>query len=386
MKIIINFFIFSFILSLLQLTGQVAQAKKLSFVRDAETEKGISNLLKPLLHAAHLDADNIKIYIVKDPTLNAFVAGGPNIFIHTGLLTASRNASELTGVLAHEIGHISGGHLSRLAEAQRNASQRALIGSLIGGVAALLGGNPSAGTAIASSGQHIGMRSLLRFSRDQELSADRAALRYLDNAKQSAQGMLTFLELISDQELLSINNQDPYVRTHPPSQRRITYLRNHVQTSEFSEIPIDKNIQKIHSRIKAKITAFSESPEKTFRKYPSSNNSVAARYARAIAHYRNANVKVAISLIDELLKDFAYDPYFHELKGQILFEYGEAKKALQSYEEATRLLPETALIRAELGRIQLESNDTRLLHEAINNFQISLNKEPKRSLYGNNSE
>ena len=379
MKLSINLIFFLFTFSLLQLLGQCAQAKKLSFIRDAETEAGIQTLIKPILNAAGLESNAVKLYIVKDPTLNAFVAGGPNIFIHTGLLSASRNASELLAVLAHEIGHISGGHLSKLFNAQKNASNRAILGTLLGGVAAVLTKNPSAGSAIISGGQHVGIRSLLRFTREQELSADRAALRYLDASGQTARGMLTFMSLINDQELLSISNQDPYVRTHPPSQERMTYLQNHIRNSPYSASKTNKLFQTIHSRIKAKITAFLQSPSKTFREYPSSNTSASSRYAQAIAFYRSPELDSALRIIDELIDEFPQDPYFHELKGQILFENGYPKKALSFYEKTVKLLPDTALIRADLGRVQLAQNDQKLLHDAISNFQFSLNKEPRRS-------
>ena len=213
---------------MLQLTCEETQAKKLTFVRDAETESGIRALITPLLQSAGLDNDSVNIYIVNDPTLNAFVAGGPNIFLHTGLLATSGSASQLIGVLAHEIGHISGGHLSKLAAAKKLASNEALVGTILGGVASVLLGNPSAGTAIVRGGQHVGTRNLLRFSRNQELSADRAAIRYLDATKQSAQGMLDFMKLLQNQELLSVSNQDPYVRTHPPNQQRINFLQNYL--------------------------------------------------------------------------------------------------------------------------------------------------------------
>ena len=193
MNFFIKLIVFLFIQGVLQLTIQEAQAKKLTFVRDAETESGIRALITPLLQSAGLDNDSVNIYIVNDPTLNAFVAGGPNIFLHTGLLATSGSASQLIGVLAHEIGHISGGHLSKLAAAQKRASNEALIGTILGGAASFLLGNPSAGSAIMSGGQHVGTRNLLRFSRTQELSADRAAIRYLDASKQSAQGMLNFM-------------------------------------------------------------------------------------------------------------------------------------------------------------------------------------------------
>jgi predicted Zn-dependent protease len=378
----VNFFIklivFFFIQGLLQLTCQETQAKKLTFVRDAETESGIRALITPLLQSANLENNSVNIYIVNDPTLNAFVAGGPNIFLHTGLLATSGSASQLIGVLAHEIGHISGGHLSKLAVALKLASNEALVGTILGGAASILLGKPSAGTAIVSGGRHVGIRNLLRFSRTQELSADRAAIRYLDATKQSAQGMLDFMELLQNQELLSVSNQDPYVRTHPPTQQRTNFLQNYIKESPYSNVPSNKHFREIHGRIKAKIRAFIQPPHQTLREFPASDESVNARYAKTIANHRIPDQKAALSLIDGLVAELPNNPYFHELKGQILFENGYAKKALLPYEKAVELLPSNALFRADLGRVQLELNDLKLLPRAITNFQISLEKEPQR--------
>ena len=379
MKKFINAIYVGFILGLLLLVNQGAQANKLSLIRDAETESAIQAFIKPLLRAAGLEPDSINLYIVNDPTLNAYVAGGQNIFIHTGLLMMSESASQVIGVLAHEIGHIAGGHLSRLSIAQKDASKDALIGSLIGGAVAVLLGNPAVGAALTSGGLQIGTRNLLRFSRDQELAADRAALGYLDATKQSAKEMLGFLELLIDQELLSLNNQDPYTRTHPPSQQRINFLKDHIAKSQYSNRSTSVEFQTMYARLKAKITAFTQPTTQTLRQYPESDTSVYARYARSIAYYRRPDLENALTLINGLISHSPYDPYFHELKGQMLFENGRPRKALLAYQQASRLSPKVALIRADLGRVQLELNDPTLLKLAVTNLRFALNKEPRRA-------
>lgn len=379
MKKFISAFYIGFVLGLLLLVNQGAQAKKLSLIRDAETEATLRVFIKPLLRAAGLEPDSINLHIVNHPTLNAYVAGGQNIFIHTGLLMASQSSSQIIGVLAHEIGHIAGGHLSRMSLAQKEASKDALLGSLLGGAAAVLLGNPAVGAALASGGLQVGTRNLLRFSRDQELAADRAALGYLDATKQSAKDMLVFMELLTDQELLSLSNQDPYTRTHPPSQQRIKFLRDHIAKSQYSNLSASGNFQTMYARLKAKITAFTQPIIDTLRQYPESDTSVYSKYARSIAYYRRPELKKALLLINNLISETPNDPYFHELKGQMLFENGRLRNALLAYEQAVRLLPEVALIRADLGRVQLASNDLSLLKLAVKNFQFSLDKEPRRA-------
>ena len=248
-----------------------SQARKLSFIRDAEIEATIRAYADPLLEVAKLEAAAVRILIVKDTGLNAFVSGGQNIFVNTGLLMKTTDASQIIGVLAHEIGHIEGGHLSRLANAKKKAGKEALIGSILGGAAAVLG-NPAAGTAIAAGGAHIGTRSLLQFNRTQESAADQAALRYLEATGQSAQGLADFLNMLVDQELLSTSSQDPYVRTHPLSRQRIDLINNHLAKSRYRNVPTTKAFGILHNRMRAKLAAFLQPPVRTLRQYPKKIN------------------------------------------------------------------------------------------------------------------
>ncbi|MDP7625470.1 MAG: M48 family metalloprotease, partial [Rhodospirillales bacterium] len=318
--------IYLFVFSLLILTlGTVsvflsssAEAKGISMIRDAEIENTIRGYATPLLEAAGLEPSSIRIHIVNDNTLNAFVAGGQQIFINTGLLMKSQNAGQIIGVLAHEIGHISGGHLIKAATAQKDVSAAVLLGYLLGG-AAIIAGQPDAGAAVIQLGGQIGVKQYLSFNRTQESAADHAALRFLDRTGQSAQGLLEFLEVLEDQELLSARNQDPYVRTHPLTRDRIDSLRHHLEQSRLADKPIPDSSRVNHARMKAKLIGFTQGLTRTLQAYPENNDTLDGQYARAIAYYRQPNLKKAIGLIDSLISKFSNDPYFHELKGQIYF-------------------------------------------------------------------
>ncbi len=349
-----------------------ATARGFSFIRDAEIENTIRSYAAPLFRAASLEPSAIEIYIVNDKTLNAFVAGGQKLFINSGLLIRSENAGQVIGVIAHETGHIAGGHLSRVNAAIKNSSAATTLSYVLGGATAAASGRPDLAQAIILGGQQLRLRSFLRYSRTQEASADQAALKLLDLTKQSARGLLQFINILSGQELLSSSHQDPYLRTHPLTQNRIRAISDHVATSPYSDVGISAEFTMMHKRMVAKLYAFTEPFTLTMRRYGKDDNSIESRYARAIAYYRHSDLKKATALIDSLISEHPQDPYFHELRGQMMFDNGHLDKALLSYQTAARLLPSSSLIRSELAHAQLEMNDPSLLAQAVTNLRSSL--------------
>ncbi|MBX9633805.1 MAG: M48 family metalloprotease, partial [Magnetospirillum sp.] len=214
------------------------QTQRRSFIRDAEVENTIRAYSTPLFQAAGLDPEAVRIHLLVDPSLNAFVAGGQNMFFHTGLLIRSENASQLIGVIAHETGHIAGGHLVRLNDAVSSASTEALMSMLLGAALGAASGRGDVGAAVMMGGQEVAMRNLMAFSRTQEGSADQAGLSFLDSTQQTAKGLVEFFEILGDQELLVAARQDPYVRTHPLTRDRVSNIREHVARSKWSNTPI----------------------------------------------------------------------------------------------------------------------------------------------------
>lgn len=361
------------VIAIVSLTMSLASdPARASGIRDAEIEHTIRTYASPLLRAAEIEQRDFGLHIVGDKALNAFVARGQRIFITSGLLMAAERPEQIIGVLAHEIGHITGGHLARLEGALDDARSQALIGQIIGialGVLAKDGGVAAAGSA---AGTGVAIKNLLKFSRIQEQSADQVAVNLLDQTRTSARGLLEFFELLQDQELLVRARQDDYVVTHPLTQNRIEFVRNHVAKSPHSDKKLPTILQAMHDRMVAKLKGFINPPSQTLHEFKADDPSVMARYARAVAYYRDARVAKALPLIDSLIAESPDDAYFHELKGQILFENGKVKEALPSYQKAVDLKPGQPLLRVGLAHAQIELNQPELIATALSNLQQAI--------------
>ena len=357
----------------LVLVQQSAAAE--NFIRDTEIEADIRTMVTPIWRAAGLEPSSLHVYLIEDKQLNSFVAGGQNEFINTGLIMRAETPNQLLGVLAHETGHIAGGHLTRAQEAMRNASIEGIIAMVLGAAASVVG---RSGAALLGA-EGVAQRAFMQYSVTQEASADQAALTFLDRAGQSARGLLQFFQILQAEELLSGVRQDPYLRTHPLTSQRIEYVRNHVEHSRFSDVPDTSANVEMLKRIKVKLGAFTAPPSSTLAAYPESDQSVLARYARAIAYYRVPKLEKALPIIDGLIRDYPNDPYFRELKGQMLFENGRIAEAAAPYEEAVRLAPGAPLLRISLAQVYVESSDPKVNKRAIAYLNDALRSEDKET-------
>ncbi len=361
----------------------LSSASAQSLIRDAEIEETIRIYSEPIFAAAGLVPSHVETYIINDPTLNAFVAGGQRVFIHTGLITELDTPAQLIGVIAHETGHISGGHLSRTQEALAGATLPIIIGTLLG-AAAIAAGSPDAGIAGIQLGQHVAQRSVLAYSRTQESAADQAAVKFLDATGQTSRGLLETFDRFSDQEVLSGRNQDPYVRSHPLSRERIGALQNLVNASPYTDVPDKQDHITRYNMMKAKIIGFLGKPQSTFRRYPESDQSLHARYARALAYYRIPEMDKALSAIDELLAEQPNNPYFHELKGQVLLEFGRPADAIPFYRESVKLAPHQPLLRVGLAQAIIATDNPDTNKEAMEQLLQSLRDEPENTFAWHN--
>ncbi len=326
-------------------------------IRDAEIENLIRAYATPLWKAAGLDASFVQIYLVDDPQINAFVAGGQRLFVNTGLLMRADKPNQVIGVIAHETGHIAGGHLGRTQEALENATAQSIIAFLLGAAGAVVTRNGEVAAAGGIIGQSVGLRSLFAYSVGQEARADQAGLKFLDLTHQSARGLLEFFEKLEKEEILLPAQQDPYLRTHPLTQERIDYVREHVNQSPYSDNLDSPELIDRHNRMLAKLRGFLSPPGKVLETYPDSDNSTYAHYARAAAYHRSSMDDRAISEVDILLKGAPDDPYYNELKGQILFEGGQVAKAVPCYRKAAKIMPDSALLQIEYAQVALEADD-----------------------------
>jgi len=342
-------------------------------IRDAELEDIIQGYAAPLLQAAGIPPGDVDLILVNDNGINAFVAGGMNIFIFTGLIRQAASPDEVIGVIAHEIGHIAGGHIARLGAEIEQASTQALLSTILGVAAAVAAGRADVGAAVAVGGQSTATRTLLAHTRVQESAADQAAFRYLEATGRSTDGLVALLERLVDQELISSRYQDPYVRTHPLSRDRLATAkaaavraRGGVHTASAEEI-------RRFRRAKAKLAGFMDQPQTTLDRY--AGDDADSRYARAIAHYRRGDLGQALPLMDGLIAETPSDPFLLELKGQMLVENGRAAPAAEAYRAAVALRPDDPALLAPAAHAILEAGGAP--EEAIRMLQRVTLKEPR---------
>lgn len=315
-----------------------------NIIRDTEIEETIKEWTKPLIIAAGLEPSAVNFVLVQDDEINAFVAGGQNVFIYTGLIEKTRNPGELIGVVAHELGHIRGGHLVRMREEMENASYEAILGMVLGLGAAIASGDGGAAAAGSMAGQSQAMNSFLAFSRVQESSADQSAIFEFNQAHMNPTGFQSFMEQLQGQELLPSSEQSKYVRTHPLTRDRIEAIEGGVAKSPYKDVPWPVAWTEEHARIIAKLTGFI-TPGKVAFQYDDRDHSIAANYARTIAAYRQSQVDKSLRMMDDLLKAEPENPYFHELKGQMLLDYGRVPESIASLKKAVALKQDAPLIR-----------------------------------------
>jgi predicted Zn-dependent protease len=335
-----------------------------SILRDAETEELLNEMAAPLVEAAGLEPSGFEIVLISDPSINAFVAGGQRVYIHSGLLLAADNANEVQGVIAHEIGHVTGGHMISLRDGMSTAGNISIL-SILAAAALIAAGAPDAGLAVMSGGSRAAIGQFLAHSRVQESSADLAGAQFLHDAGISGRGSLAFFRRLQNQEYrLAIPQTNAYNRTHPLSGERIAILENLYEHDPAWNTPTDPQLEARFQRVRAKLLGYIETPQRTLTVYPESDSSVPARYARAYAWHKEAYPDRAMEEIDALLADAPDDPYFLELKGQILLESGHPEEALPALREATQNSRSNPLIASLFGHALIATEDPANLPEA----------------------
>ncbi|MEM9422370.1 MAG: M48 family metalloprotease [Pseudomonadota bacterium] len=354
----------------------LAPARAQTLLRDAEIETWLREYSEPLFEAAGLNAEAVEIYIVGDPSLNAFVTAGLRVFVHTGLITAADTPNQVEGVLAHETGHLAGGHQQRGAEARATAGRSAMLSLVLGAAVIAAGGSPEAGMGIVGLGQSIGISEYLAYNRGQEAAADQAAVGYLEAVGSSGQGLVDFFNKLSNRQLITSRRIDPYLLTHPLAIKRMSALRDRVgDQSNFDNADTEDEIFRLHM-IQAKINGFMQDPQATMRQYPLRDQTPPARYARAVAYYRASQLDKASREIDRLIKDDPKNPYFWELKGQMLFEHGQIDQAVAPHRMSVSLAPQYALLKINLARALVALEDGEQMREAIEVLKSALRQEP----------
>ncbi len=346
-----------------------------SILRDAETEAFFDEISAPLIAAAGLDPNNVEIILINDKSINAFVAGGQAVYVHSGLIDAATSANEVQGVIAHELGHVVGGHAVRYDEGASVASGIS-IASLIIAAAAIAAGASEAGMGILSAGQQAAMGKFLAFSRGQEGTADAAGAQYLSKAGISGRGSISFFKKLQNFEFrLGIPQEDSYGRTHPLSGERIAVLQDTYSVDPAWSAPLNPKWESDFKRIKAKLTGYLADPTATLRDYPETDKSVPARYARAYAWHKSAYPQKALDESSTLVASAPDDPYFLELYGQILLESGHPTEAIVPLRKAVSLTGNQPLIAAIFGHALIATDNKAQLDEAAQVLKAAVSKD-----------
>jgi len=364
-----------------QARAQEQPTHGLPIIRDTEIEQLLRDYATPILRSAGLAQQNVRVVVLNDRTFNAFVMDGRHIFINAGALFDAKTPNEIIGVFAHETGHLAGGHLLRLREKLAEAQTQSIIAMLLG-VGAMVAGARSGGNADVGAGPILApqmsiQRSLLAYVRTQEDQADHAGVKFLTLTHQSGRGMLDLFKRLSNEMLFNLSKADPYLQTHPLPPDRVAALEVLVKSSPYYDVKDPPELQLRHDLMRAKLSGFLESPGTVAHRYPASDHSLPARYARAISTYRYSDLRQAVAQIDGLIEAQPNNAYFYELKGQALLEGGHAAEAIPSLRRAVQLAARPALIQIMLGQALIATNSTKDAEEAVALLRSAIQREPE---------
>ncbi|WP_314950633.1 M48 family metalloprotease [Bradyrhizobium cosmicum] len=368
-----------------------AQAKGPPILRDTETEQLLREYTRPILRAAGLEKQNIQMVIVNEGSFNAFVADGRRIFVNYGAILQSETPNQIIGVLAHETGHLAGGHLSKLREQLANAQTQMIIAMLLGAGAMVAGttrgsssagnnGLANAGAAAIAGPQEMIRRTLLSYQRQQEENADRAGVKFLTATQQSPKGMYETFKRFTSESLFAARGADPYLQSHPMPAERVASLQEFASSSPYWDKKDDPALQLRHDMVRAKISAFMERPETVYRRYPQTNDSMPARYARAISTYLHGDLRSALAQIDALIQIQPNNAYFYEVRGQALLEGGRPAEAIPALRKAAQLSNNAPLIEMLLGQALVGSDNKAYTDDAVRILRAAVAREPEAAL------
>ncbi|MDB5395582.1 MAG: peptidase [Rhodospirillales bacterium] len=338
---------------------------------DTEVEQTIRTFCTPIWIAAGLKPEDVHVVLVNSPDLQAFVAGGQNIFIFTGLLEKSDDPLQIAGVVAHETGHIAGGHLARGDEDMENASYTMLLATVLGAAAAAGSRDPGAIAGALGIGEDMGIRSYLAFSRTKEASADEAGMNFMEKAQLSPRGLLEFMKKIQVEEGVPLRGDQKFLVDHPPTPDRVEAMIQGVRRSRYADKQVPPEWNELYARMKAKLIGYLH-PDFAMRKYSRADASIAGRYGRSVALWRLGQIEPAVELIDQLIALEPKNPYFYQAKAQMLFENGRVADSIAPFKQAAALAPkDTGEIHMEYAQALLEKDDPANLVTAIDELKIA---------------
>ena len=351
-----------------------ASAQGISLLQDTETERLLRSYEEPILGVAGIDPNAVKMYIVGDPSLNAFVAEGQNIFVNTGLFIQLKNPNELIGVLAHETGHMAGGHLSRGSDAIAKAEIPMLL-SMALGIGAAIAGAGEAAMILMGVGQSAAEAQFFQFSRVQEATADQMGQKYLRATHQSGMGMVRVFERMANEEAMIVKNPEQFATSHPASRNRVENLRTIAEASPYRDVPDSPQAIHAYDMVKAKIIGFQLPVQDVLYRYPVSDKSAPARYARAMVYMRQPNLKAALDEINSLIKEEPKNPFFYEVLGQIYVSMSQPMKGIDPYQKSVNLMPDAPQLRIALAAAQVATGQKPYEEKAVANLKIAMQQD-----------
>jgi predicted Zn-dependent protease len=361
--------------------AQDAATRGMPVIRDAEIEQLLRDYAQPILHAAGLAKQNVRVVVLGDRSFNAFVMDGRHIFVNAGTLFDAKTPNEVIGVFAHETGHLAGGHLQRLREQLASAQTASIIALLAGIGAAVAGARSGAGGDIAGAAimapQSAILHSVLSYVRTQEDQADHAGVKFLNATGQSPKGMVDLFKRLSNEVLFNSRYIDPYMQTHPMPADRVAALETLARASPYWDRKDPPELVLRHELMRAKLSGFLERPDTIARRYPASDRSLPARYARAISTYLHSDLRQAVAQIDGLIQAQPNNPYFFELKGQALLEGGHASEAVAPLRQAVQLSHGNPLMEILLAQALNAANNPKLAEEAVTLLRTAIVREPE---------
>lgn len=361
--------------------AQDAETRGMPVIRDAEIEQLLRDYAQPILHAAGLAKQNVRVVVLGDRSFNAFVMDGRHIFVNAGTLFDAKTPNEVIGVFAHETGHLAGGHLQRLREQLASAQTASIIALLAGIGAAVAGARSGAagdiGAAAIMAPQSAILRSMLSYVRTQEDQADHAGVKFLNATGQSPKGMVDLFKRLSNEVLFNSRYIDPYMQTHPMPADRVAALETLARASPYWDRKDPPELVLRHELMRAKLSGFLERPDTIARRYPVSDHNLPARYARAISTYLHSDLRQALAQMDGLIQAQPNNPYFYELKGQALLEGGHASEAVAPLRQAVQLSHSNPLMEILLAQALNATNNPKLAEEAVALLRTAIVREPE---------
>ncbi|HEX3808528.1 MAG TPA: M48 family metalloprotease [Rhizomicrobium sp.] len=368
----------------LTLVSATAQDGGLDIIRDAEIESVLRSYEDPILKAAGIPPAAVRMYIVNDPSLNAFAAQSPlpgeseDIFVNTGSFILMDTPNQLIGVLAHETGHIAGGHVTRSEVAMRKATIPMLLSFALG-IAAIAAGAGAAGMGIMQAGQQIAQAQYMEFSRAQEATADQMGVTFLNRTHQSGEGMLQVFEKMADEQAMTDQYRNQLSTDHPADRERVDNLQARVDASPYRDVRDSPEAIHEYKMIQAKLSGYLSDPHAVLDRWPLTDTTEEARYARAIAYSRMPDLPKALDEINALLKVEPNNPYFWEVLGQIYVSMGQPQKGIEPYQKSVNFAPSQPLLRVSLAAAQLASENPALAKPALDNLHVALQQEHDNS-------